>query len=123
MARVGMRLQIAGVAAALVVACGRPAPTCPSPDALEAMHAAAFYLDHGQAESGRERLARARSLAPRPADATTDRVLRGLARAAGARVESERRTEAELVRVELQDWACLTPELHARFHAALPPID
>jgi hypothetical protein len=99
-----------------------PAPRCPPPDTLEALHAATFHFEHGSPDAGRAALARVRSL---------DGELDGVGRDVVARLaEIDRfidadpdraQREVESLRMALVDRRCLTKALHDRFHASLPP--
>lgn len=114
------------VGVALAAGCGRAsAPPCPSPAALEEIHAAAFHFEHGAIAAAEEHLARARALAPagRAADPVTAQILAQLSVASQRiRTDHERAIlEVEAVRLTFREWRCLPEELHRQFHVKLPP--
>jgi len=91
---------------------------------VEELHAAAFHFQHGPLSIARERLDRARTTAPSPADATSTKLLGQLAEIS-RRIESDAdwaQRETENVRLEFGEWLCLSEGMHKRFHAKLPPI-
>ena len=112
----------AALSAVLLAACTRaPAPpSCPPEGAIEALHAAAFHLEHGDSADGRAALARAAAGVQTP---ELQRLRARLAAAAEAADADARRRGTEEVRAELAGWTCLPAALHARFHARLPPLD
>jgi hypothetical protein len=132
-----MRFTVLGVSMLLAIAgCGRrghpgtadagapTAPGCPAAPLIEALHAATFHLEHRDLAAARASIARARRLFDRaPGEPTAAKLLADLERIAAGPGDLERaQYEADQVRFALTEWRCLTPELHARFHAALPPI-
>lgn len=99
----------------------RASASCPSEELIESLHAAAFYFDNGPAEAARERARHALALAASVSDATSEQLLEHVA-SMSQLGDDTRRNEAELMRVALSDWACLTPEMHQSFHSRLPPL-
>ncbi len=97
---------------------------CPTAQAMEELHASAFYFEHGTADVGRQHLERARFLAVAATDPTWRRLLATLTDVS-ERIDTEpsqARSEVEQVRATLGEWACLAESEHQRFHASLPPI-
>jgi hypothetical protein len=87
----------------------RAAPACPPDPVLEAIHAAATHLEHG--EIADEIIVRA------PLDETSRSMVARLARAAAGRGDVVATTEE--IRAELSTWRCLDPAKHRRFHERL----
>ncbi len=117
-----MTARLAAAALTLVAACSRPGapapPPCPTEDVIEALHAAAFHLEHGELARGRAAL----DLISAAEDARLTRMHAALAAAANATDADSRRRATESVRADLSGWACLPEPLHARFHAKLPAL-
>jgi len=109
---------------ALCAACSRPAfptpPPCPGEAIVEALHAAAFHLEHGDAALGRAALARTSDA--KPGNPGFDRMRAQLGAAATTTDGDARKRAAESVRAELSGWACLPEPLHTRFHTRLPAL-
>jgi hypothetical protein len=91
----------------------RAAPPCPPDDVVEAVHAAAYELEH---EGNAAAVARASLLVRAPLDETTRSLLARLAHAA---TEDDPTATTEAVRNELADWRCMGEEKHRRFHERL----
>ncbi len=97
---------------------------CPPAALIEELHAAAFHFEHRQLAAGRDSLARARVLqAGIPTEPVASSLLADLERMTAQPVDLDRlHFEADLVRYKIGEWHCLTPGLHDRLHAVLPPI-
>jgi hypothetical protein len=93
----------------------RAAPACPTDELVEAIHAAAWRLEHQGQGGVCGELGRAMAQVRGPLDETTRRLLARLARAG----TEDARAVAEQLRAELAAWPCLTDELHRRLHARL----
>jgi mono/diheme cytochrome c family protein len=99
---------------ALEKAARATAPACPSDEVLEAVHAAAYRLEHDGPSASVVAGACARVLAP--LDETTRSLLADLARAA---LDPDPRPATEQIRARLAAWPCLTEAKHGRFHEQL----
>jgi len=95
---------------ALEKAARAAAPACPPDDVLEAIHAAAYHLEHDPAGGAVTLVVVA------PLDDTSRSLLADLAR---ARLDADPRPPTEQVRVRLAAWLCLTEAKHRRFHERL----
>jgi hypothetical protein len=104
---------------AALAGCRREPPPCPPVAVIEALHATAFQLEHGDAAVARAAFDEARALATGPLDPTTQALMTQLGRALDAPPD-EARVATESVRASFQDWACLPEETHRAFHAKLP---
>jgi hypothetical protein len=91
------------------------APPCPGDELLEAVHAAAFHLEHGGDAAADFR--RAATAVSGPLDSVTRDLLSRLRRAAAAGGDVVSVTED--ARAQLADWRCLSEEAHRRFHTRL----
>jgi hypothetical protein len=90
---------------------------CPADEILEAVHAAAFRMEHDSMEAGRRALAEVATRIHGPLDATTRELFGRLAFAASGGGDPREITEE--VRAALGNWSCLTEEMHRRFHMHL----
>jgi hypothetical protein len=98
---------------------------CPSRDVVEALHAAAFHFEHGSRDAGHAALTAARSRLAKTSTAGHARDLLGqldLVERILPTDAARARSETEWIRLSLQDWACLSPTDHTRFHEKLPPV-
>jgi hypothetical protein len=94
---------------------------------VEALHAAAFHFEHGDPAEARAALARARADLTREPGRSREAHdfltrLDDVARAQPSN-PGQARSETEWLRMSMQDWACLTPAVHARLHERLPDTD
>ena len=114
--------------------CPRPGPAvapsdgavtcaCPPAEGIEDLHAAAFYFERGDATTGQERLRRARErLGAFGGESDALIAALGEIEALAGGGPERLRSAAEIVRARLQDWRCLTPELHQQVHSRLPSV-
>jgi len=95
---------------------------CPDLPFIEALHAAAYHIEHGALEEATRRLARAHALGAH--DPVSLQMLGRLDQAAQLEPAdpAQAKIETEYVRATLADWPCLAEEVHQRFHAQLPPV-
>ena len=99
--------------------------TCPSAPLIQELHAAAFFYEHGSADTARQHLQQARELAAHDhLDATATTVLAALVRvdAEIAQNPATAKNEVEQTRAAFADWPCLPDAMHRGFHSALPPV-
>ncbi len=114
----------------LATGCHRPPaatpvarPVCPSPSVVEAVHAVAFYLEHGDAA-----VAGAEADALLSTHSLNDEELRGRVTQLrdAARLTAADPNAAKLLteqtRAWMSDWECLSESLHEAAHRRLPPI-
>jgi len=114
------RLPLLLVTSALSAACERRSPApCPPEAVLERLHDATFHVDQGDDDARvRRDLAEIRAQA---GDAWTQRFVDRIETASRPDAGS-RQFEAESIRADLHASACLTREMHERFHRRLPPL-
>ncbi|MCP4503785.1 MAG: hypothetical protein GY822_27990 [Deltaproteobacteria bacterium] len=98
---------------------------CPSDAVVESLHKAAFHLQNGPNQKGREELEKAHRLSSlKSRTHEVESVLKSLDLVA-ATIDSkpdEAATEVEQVRFFFSVWSCLSKSLHDHFHEALPPV-
>ena len=95
--------------------------TCPKPEQIEHLHAAAFYFQHRPYDKARDHL---RQVVEEGLDATAKQLRKQLSEISTYADRDPDRVarEVEDLRVVLSDWVCLPSDLHHRFHDKLPAL-
>ena len=96
---------------------------CPEDDVLEALHDAAFFLEHRRdlpRVAGDIEQIRGQVTTVSPGAAMVLPLVQKIAVLAAR--EGVLEPESELIRAELHASPCMTAEAHERFHRALPPL-
>ncbi|MBX7115271.1 MAG: hypothetical protein K1X64_13160 [Myxococcaceae bacterium] len=122
MARRSESTWVIGVLAAGLLGCQQDKPkSCPSEAFIAAVHASAFYFEHGPVVRGVETFEQARALRAVPVDSISEQVLARL-QTLSRNVQRDGGFEGggpEQVRLLLSEWSCLSTELHDRLHREL----